>query len=38
MGYLQEILAELPSAQDAVSLAVRHLPPDLGPVTYGRTQ
>lgn len=30
-----EVLGEAPTAEELVSMAARHLPPDLGPVTLG---
>ncbi len=35
MGYMGQDLGETATAEEAVSLAVRHLPADLSPVTYG---
>ncbi|MBN1250231.1 MAG: hypothetical protein JXC32_21385 [Anaerolineae bacterium] len=35
MGYMGQSLGETTTAQEAVSLAVRYLPTDLDPVTYG---
>jgi hypothetical protein len=35
MGYMGQYLGETATAEEAVSLAVRHLPADPSPVTYG---
>jgi Family of unknown function (DUF6193) len=35
MGYMGQYLGETATAQEAVLPAVRHLPADLSPVTYG---
>jgi hypothetical protein len=35
MGYGEQSLGETATAEEAVSLALRHLPADLGPVVYG---
>lgn len=37
MGYMGHDLGETSTPEEAVSLAVRHLPADLGPVTYGES-
>ncbi|XVU30336.1 DUF6193 family natural product biosynthesis protein [Actinoplanes sp. CA-054009] len=35
MGYMGQDLGRTTTAEEAVSLAVRHLPPNLNPVTFG---